>query len=351
MDLNIMKEETMQKILEQTQMNAALLAAIAGATPGSVTVDSFENVQKIVQSGLAEKVFAIGDQFICPWTDIASGKTYDWVWGIRDFCSCELEDGSVVPGMIIQADYASPFSIQFDAPENEVATEAAFTDGYYYYIKNTDGSFTLQDVTYGDAIPSGTTYYHSGIRDTTGNICRYGYNRWSHSAYRQILNSHAGKGEWWEPQHPGDVAPSGLNSTAGFLSGFEEDFLNVIGPVKVTTALNTVTDSALGATEDTYDTMFLLSIEQMYGQPQLTGAEGEALKYWKEATGLSAPGNGSNVGRITYALENKTSAQTVRLRSAYRGYSYFAWYVNSAGNLHYNSATNAYRCAPACIIH
>lgn len=351
MNLNIMKEDTLKRILSQTQMNAALLGAIAGAAPGSIKLEGFDSVQKIVATGLADKVFAVGDQFILPWTDIVSGKTYDWPWHVNDFVECELPDGSVVPGMMIQADYASPFSIQFDHEENEVATESTFTEGYYYYAKNDDGSYKLNDVTYGDAIPSDTIYYHSAIKDTTGNICRYGYNRWSHSAYRQFLNSAKGKGEWWTAQHLGDVAPSRINQYAGFLSGFEQDFLDVIGPVKVTTALNTVTDSDLGDREDTFDTMFLLSIEEMYGSPQLAGVEGAALEYWKQATGLSAPSNGNNEGRITYALENQTSAQYVRLRSACRGNSCYAWGVGTAGYLSGYIASSSYRSAPACIIH
>jgi hypothetical protein len=349
LNLNIMKEETLKQIADSVNETNVYLKSIARKEKFDIT--SFKTVQDIVQAELAKKYFSVGDQFILPWTDIVSGKTYDWPWHINDFLECELPDGSIVPGMMIQADYASPFSIQFDHEENEVATESTFTSGYYYYTKNDDNSYKLNDVTYGDAIPSDTIYYHSAIKDTTGNICRCGYNRWSHSAYRQYLNSAKGKGEWWTPQHLGDVAPSQLNSYAGFLSGFEQDFLDVIGPVKVTTVLNTVTDSDLGDREDTFDTMFLLSIEEMYGSPQLAGVEGAALEYWKQATGLTAPSNGANQGRITYALENQTSARYVRLRSANRGYSYLTWFVYTAGAVGYNGAYSSYGCAPACIIH
>jgi hypothetical protein len=349
MNLNIMKEETLQKIAESVNETNVYLKSIARKEKFDIT--SFKTVQDIVAAGLAKKYFSVGDQFITTWTDIVADKTYDWVWGVRDFVDCELPDGSIVPGMVIQADYASPHSVQFDHEENETATESTFTSGYFYYTKNDDGSYKLNDVTYGDAISSDTTYYHSSIKDPTGNICRYGYNRWSHSAYRQYLNSDKGKGEWWTAQHLGNVAPSQLNQYAGFLSGFSQDFLDVIGPVKVTTVLNTITDSALGDREYTYDTMFLPSIEEMYGAPQLAGAEGEAWLYWKEATELSTPNNGSNTGRITYALDNQKSAQSVRLRSAYRGNSYYVWNVYATGSLYNSNAYHAYRCAPACIIH
>lgn len=39
-----------------------------------------------------------------------------------------------------------------------------------------------------------------------------------------------------------------------------------------------------------------------------------------------------------------------RTRSAYRGNSYYTWYVSSSGYVYYSSAYNSMRCAPACAI-
>ena len=348
--MDIMKESTLQSIASNLQLQNALLAAIAGAEPGSIKIDSFAQVQELVSTGLAEKIFAVGDQLICPWKDIATGKTYDWVWDIVHMADVELEDGSIVPGMYLQAHYLTPFSIQFDAPENELATETIFQEGLSYYLKNEDGSFSLQTVTTGEAIPEGTTYYHSAIKDQSGNICRYGYNRWSHSAYRQFLNSDAEKGAWWTPQHAGDVAPNELNSRAGFLSGFDDDFLNVIQPVKVITWLNTVTDKEIGDYEDTYDKMFLASKEQVYGTLENGAYNDEVWDYCKKATGLTAPSNANNAGRIKYKIESQSSADWQRLRSPNRGHSYNVWNVYNAGNVSSYIATTSSRCAPACVI-
>ena len=139
------------------------------------------------------------------------------------------------------------------------------------------------------------------------------------------------------------------------MTGFGEDFLSIIKPIKVTTALNTVTDNDLGDREDTYDTFFLPSLEQMYGVPQLKGAEGEYFEYWKRATGLTSPAAWSEAGRnpgfIHYAINAKTSAQNVRLRSASRNYSYNTWFVYAAGYLNGNGyAYGATRFAPVCVI-
>ena len=138
------------------------------------------------------------------------------------------------------------------------------------------------------------------------------------------------------------------------MTGFEEDFLSCLSPIKVTTALNTVTDSDIGTTEDTYDTFFLPSLEQMYAKPQLAGVEGNYFEYWKRATGATRPNEwyeaGRNPGYITYSIDAKTSPQGVRLRSARRSASYDAWFVTLSGFVSGYGATYAYRCAPVCAV-
>ena len=352
----ILLDETGKEIVSALRTNNAMLSAIARESISKLS--SWKDIQALVRQGLAKEIFHIGDQFIIPWKDTAADKSYDVSFDVVHFGDVTLKDGSVVPAMFLQWHYTTPFGVQFDHPEDEVA-DGVFSTDYSYYIKNTDGSFKLLtvdiDYSIGSAIPTDKTYYRSAIKDTTGNICRYGYNRWSHSAMRQFLNSDKGVNAWWVAQHNGDVAPNELATKAGFMSGFEDEFLSAIGPIKVTTALNTVTDSALGTTEDTYDTFFLPSLEQMYAQPQLADVEGDYFEYWKRATGATGPNAwydaGRNPGYITYAIEAKSSPQSVRLRSANRGYSYFTWYVSSTGHINCHNASYAYRCAPVCAVY
>ncbi|UWD56237.1 MAG: hypothetical protein [Bacteriophage sp.] len=351
MALDIMTEKSMRDILEKVQLQNAYLAAIAGADPGTVTVSGWDSVSEIVRAGLAPKIFKVGDQFICPWTDKATEKAYSWVWDIVHMGQVTLEDGREVPGMYLQAHYLTPFAIQFDHEENERATEPTFSGDYSYYTKNPDGSYKLEEVVVGQQIPAEKEYYHSAIKDPTGNICRYGYNRWSHSAYRQWLNSNsAEKGTWWKAQHLGDVAPNELKNRAGFLSGFEQDFLDVIKKVKIRTQLNTITDKEIGTDEETVDLMFLPSKEQLYGTLEGSVYNDEAFEYYKQVAGFEAPNNGNSTGRIKYKLDAQTSADWQRLRSPYRGYSNYTWVCANAGSLSYNNAYNAGRCAPACVI-
>ena len=197
-----------------------------------------------------------------------------------------------------------------------------------------------------------TKYGTSGLNNM--QRCSYGYNRWSQSAIRQWMNSDAAAGSWFTPQNPYDRRPDQLATLRGMKAGFEEGFLNILKSVKVTTALNTVSDDQIGASENTFDMFFLASLEQEYIQPQASGVEGHYWEYWKRRLGLSNPqgtgGANANANHIRYAYNAKTSAQYCRLRSAYRGYAYNAWYVNTSGSAYDYYAAHAYRAVPACVI-
>lgn len=180
----------------------------------------------------------------------------------------------------------------------------------------------------------------------------YGYNRYSYSAVRQYINSAAPLGAWWKPCDMFDIAPDQLSTVAGFLSGCSESFIKVIKPVAVKTYLNTVQDSEIGESETVYDKVFLPSLEEMYINPQKTG-EGDVHEYWKRASGRTSPfaQYGTYPELIHYAVENHTSAQYVRLRSAFRGHSFITWYVYSSGGVYgYGHANYAYRFSPLVVL-
>jgi len=385
------------------------IVPVSEATPAAELVE----IHRIVQAGEAPSVFSIGDQLMLNYNDGA--QSYVLPWDVVHFGNVELEDGETVPGMFLQSHYAMQ-GIQFDASEAIYVADAAMPAGTYYFIIGTNWgtncragdtfSFTTSveipaggqvvigknndfytwgapDVATSNwrahtfASASSVTPLETNLELTAGatgtnlgtvasnivygssnpnNLQRaaYGYNRWSQSAMRQWLNSVAAAGAWWTAQNVFDRTPQQLATVRGFMAGFDEAFLNIIKPVKVTTALNTVTDTAIGTSEDTYDTFFPASLEQEYIVPQLAGVEGEYWEYWKQRLGLESPQNtGSayaNAFHIRYAYNAKTSPQTVRLRSASRGFAYNTWYVSTTGAASGSTATNAHRPAPACVI-
>lgn len=394
-------DETLKEVVQKLHTQNLLLNVMAGENLEST--ETMTEIRKIVQNGHAQDVFNIGDQIVVPWTDKATGQVYNAVLNVVHFGNVTLKDGSEVPGMYVQWHYATPFGVSFDNYEAFYYAERELPAGTYYItVGETWGNNCVKDATYHftltKPVPVGGqlsgfrgmpdqaaanwkvysyespaakdpietvsvtagaqgtslgTLLHAGD-GTLNSIQRtaYGSNRWSQSAIRQWLNSEAGIGEWWTPQNNFDRQPDQLATKAGFLSGFDEEFLSCIQPVKVTTALNTVTDSADGEKEDTYDKIFLPSIEQMYIKPQLSGAEGEYFEYWKHASELTAAMEYyQTYPQVrTYAIENHASAQNVRLRSASRGYAHSAWCIGSCGHVGSIGAVTAHRCAPACVI-
>ena len=98
--------------------------------------------------------------------------------------------------------------------------------------------------------------------------------------------------------------------------------------------------------------LFSPSKEQIYNTPQIEG-EGEYWEYWKRALGLTSPS--ANYPTVypaykIYAINAKTSAQYVRLRSAYRGGAHFTWTVSSGGTVSNYGARTSSRALPSLVI-
>ena len=403
---------TLNGVLER--QNILLSEMVAASSSEATPVATLNEIHEIVENGEAPHVFNIGDQINVNYNN----GTSDFVlpFDIVHFGNVDLQDGETVPGMFIQSHYAMQ-AVQFDGNEAFYVDfdGSAYSDlpagTYHFTMGNSWGTNVVSGKAYEftttktgkmflfglangstigglpDQSPSNWRVFvydsqtatspleavslteGSGGTDlgtlssstkygTTGmnNMQRasYGYNRYGQSAMEQWLNSAAAAGSWWTPKNPFDRPPDQLSSLRGFMAGFDDAFLNILKPVKVRTALNTVTDGDIGTYEDVYNTFFPASLEQEYIVPQLASTEGEYWEYWKRRLGLTSPqvqyAAGTNAAHIRYAYENRTSAQTCRLRSAYRGYAYDAWLVNSAGTAGNGGAAYAYRPAPACVI-
>ena len=293
-------------------------------------MDDYAAIAKIVRAGKAKDFFSIGEQIICKYT-ATNGTVYDMPFDIVAFDTKTLENGTVVPAMIIQSHYATLESIQFDAAE-----------------------------------PS-----RPAAEDYSGQIAQYGWNRWLKSAYRQWLNSSNAKGEWWTAQNDYDVAPSQLGSVNGFMRGLPVEFIAMLKPIKVETVRNyrdsdTAKSSSTYEYDTTYDTFWLPSREEEYitaNEPN--HREGRAWQYWIDALTLEAQEKGESLPQETYAssesthallshrrfaIESHGSAVVVRLRSCTRSTSCNVWFVTTPGSVTTSYALLSYRCAPACAI-
>lgn len=344
--------------------------------------------------------------------DSTEKKEYAMPWHINAFRNVTLESGDEVPGMILQSEFATLQGVQFTNVRAFLACPEGLKAGTYHLTIGKDWGnnakkdkvyqFTLtKDVPKGgrlagfkympDSAPTGWRVFSYsadgktiaetvnvaegsegvdlgvmnydtrrviednadlGLKSLKMNSMQetaYGCNRWATSAMRQWLNSESGKGTWWTAQDEFDIAPEQLPTMSGFLAGLSVDMRSQLKRVKVVTAKNTPTESR--GTDITYDRVFLPSLEEMYIAKQSDG-EGGYHPYWKMRAGTDSPVPWwkDNDRYKSYALENQTSAQHVRLRSAYVGNCIYTWYVYASGYVTNAYSTNALRAVPLVAI-
>lgn len=368
---------------------------------------TWEQVELAVASKLHKEMYAVGDKFSNVWKDTNnSDKAYDNPLRINHFeDGLELEDGTTVDGMWLQTVYAHLKGVQFShqqafyvSAEGMVAgtycikfdytwgDKGFVTKGDYWnftltkdvpaggklagcygapdidsknwriYVYSADGKTVLETVS---SVNKGQDGILLGVMTAYGNDTlngiqqmAYGDNRYATSAMRQYLNSDKQKGEWWTAQTKWDIAPNQYDQIDGYLCGMDPELLAVLKPVKVVTYCNTVTTTGQKQVKDiTYDKVTLISLEQMYAKPQIAG-EGEIHEYYKELNGTSAKFQQWQTYEIlkTFAVENYTNPQSVRLRSAYRNGASNTCNVNSGGGVNSSTASSAVRAAPLMFI-
>lgn len=396
----ILLDETGKEMVKAMGKQNALLQILARDSMKTLA-DDWSDVQKIVRGGYAADIFDIGDQFVEDWTDKTTGaeKKYEYPWQVNHFGKIELEDGEIIDGMYIQAHFAHPFGVQFSQRAFLKCPDGLEAGTYYFTISGKWGTYVLDgdivSFTLTQNVPAGgrvagcfrapdvekstwKIYSYSADGKTiletvtpvfeaagtdlgtmkhntrNGNLnsvqeMAYGWNRWKTSALRQYLNSDAAAGEWWTAQDEWDIAPDQLKTKPGFLTGVPADMLAVIKKSKIITYTNTVQDG--GEADVTYDLFFIPSLEEIHAQPQIKG-EGDVHEYWKRASQSSEPLKqyGTYPQMRTFAVENHTSPQSVRLRSANRGSACHAWHVGASGYVYNYLAYWASRCSPACKI-
>lgn len=374
---------------------------------GTNLPETWEQVILAIKSKLHREMYAVGDKFSNIWKDTNnSNKEYDNPLRINHFeDGLELEDGTTVNGMWLQTVYAHLKGVQFSHQQAFYVSDEGMTTGTYcigfdytwgdkgYVTKGDYWNFTLtKDVPAGGKLAgfygapdqpqtNWRVYVYSAdgktVLETVSTINKgqegtllgamtaygdenlngiqqmaYGDNRYATSAIRQYLNSDKPKGEWWTAQTKWDIAPDQLSQIDGYLCGMDPELLAVLKPVKVVTYCNTVTATGQKQVKDiTYDKVTLISLEQMYINPQIAG-EGEAHEYYKELNGTNTKFQLWQTYEIlkTFAVESPTSPQYVRLRSALRHYASTTWSVYSSGYVYYNSASYAFRPAPLMFI-
>lgn len=406
----ILLNETGLLMLTELKRHNTLMSLIAEGSRSDV-YSNITDVAHLVRGGTLEdnkRIFPIGDRLIIPWKDMddsahnTDATAYQVPMDIVHHGEVELTTGEIVPGMFLQWHYSSPYAMSFGRQQAFMKCTTSLAAGTYYIVfggswgsnavSGSSWNFTLtQPVPAGgylsgfegmpdqastnwrvmswtsavSATPIETVTVAAGVSGTNlgtmltssvnGNLnsmqkVAYGGNRWKTSGVRQYLNK-SGQ-SWFAAQEAYDIRPNEY-AKYGFLSGFGDDFLQAIRPIKVSTAVNTLENSS-GVVDDTFDRFFLPSLEQMNATPWLTGVEGSYFEYWRRRLELNAPAaNYPTVyeGFKIPAINTQTTPQVYRLRSAANNYTCYSFVGLTTGGINGTTGSSmAYRLAPICVV-
>lgn len=401
--VDVMSDTTGKKLVNAANAIAAMIAA--GKTSTETT---WKDISRYADNGIISNVLAIGDQVVEKFTDKVPSVPveYECPMDLVSVQDIELEDGTILKNRpIFQTHWLTKNGVSFSGYRAFVACPDGLAAGKYYvtlesawgsnvsagdtvcfeltqnvpaggriggmhsapdakkdtwkvYSYAADGktlietvtpTFTAEGTSLG-TLSSTKRATEPGYGNTKLNCLQeaaYGSNRWATSALRQYLNSDADKGMWWQSQDEWDIAPAEAATVPGYLTGFPADFVAQLKPMKVVTYKNHATYDETA--DITYDKVCIPSLEQVYAKKQKSG-EGEVFPYWRRRIGGAAPQEWYvehlNTNRIQYAIENHTSAQHARLRSANLYNSYGTWCGYSSGYVDSNDAIWATRCSP-----
>lgn len=378
----ILLDETFRDTMKQTN---ALLAAIAGQ---NYPITSWKAVQNIVRLGLAPSVFSVGDLF-----KVSKGSE-TLIWEVGSF------DGEVL------ADKTKTHSMQLHLLNVYKQMQVDNTEALYYAKDGLAAGiyhFTLlpgYDTTYGggstfqfqliQAVPAGGILMfpwgwnsqasstkissYTKVTDTspiesvsvslgaggtdlgtadgkTENMnhthrIRYGSNNWSESAIRQWLNSDGAAGTFWVPKTVFDRPPTWNSSMAGWMSGMDADFLEVVAPVKLTTARNNVNEG--GGSDVTIDKFYFPSRPNLYMGKENNIDEGPVWQRYSAYSDKDAANTGADSARIKrlngnpqwYWIRTPDTGLASDVRSVYTGGSLNSGFAGHGGG----------GVAPACSI-
>lgn len=358
------------------------LEKIAKAVGSQVDISTWAGIQKAVRAGIAPDILPVGTQLKVNHS-VYGEHLYDVV--AHNYLKSAYDENAPTMTLLCH-DQIGAF--QFDSMEafyycestlpigtynfTIASTYSSWAAGTYQFTTTTnipkggqicingyaDTAITNRKVTtynsQNDTTPletltitsgsSGTSLGTFGVELNHAHRISYGSNNYKESAIRQFLNSSAVAGSVWTPQTKFDRPPSWKTTLAGFESGFDSDFLAVVGNVIVPCAANNTYESPDSTvTKNTKytvtDKFYLPSQMEIFGSTSDTVKDDSVLlPYYEGAT---------NADRIKY---RDGSAAYWWMRSANSWYAYYVRIVSSGGSLSNGYAVFSRGCSPACTI-
>lgn len=318
---------------EQFSRLNAQLANIATALGTQMDISTWANIQKVVRSGVAPDILPVGTQLTV--NHSVYGEILCDVVAHNYFKSAYDESAPTMT--LLCHDIIA--SVQYDSPEAFYYTSVGLPAGTYNFtiervysswaagtyqftltkalpaygqlgisgdtgtaltslkVVSYEGRTTITSI---ESVPitlgsGGTSLGTLGVELNHPERVSTGSDNYKDSAIRQFLNSSgkAGIGSVWKGKTKYDRPPSWANSLAGFVGGFDDEFLSGVGEVIVPCSTNNVYECSdytdfpteVGKKYTLTDKFYLPSQTELFGTTTNVVEDGTSLfPYFEDAT-------------------------------------------------------------------
>ena len=356
---------------------------LAAKTENAVSIDSWQGVQRIVNLGLAQNAFKIGDMLKCN-----HSKYGELTWDVIDatperlsLCAHNVIDdlqfderealyyaenglsaGTYFfvledrPWYEYDAYCAFDFTLNSPVPAGaqlvlDTAHNGPLNNSHIMVYANAYSSEVLQTATVNKGGYNGTLLgYANGREKNLNHIARttLGSNSYKESAIRQWLNSDGEAGNVWTPQTVFDRPPVWNSTHTGFLNGLDKEFLDVVSFAEY----DTLRIKSYGSVEveKLTDKFMLLSSSEIYAPNEVGVSEGEVFPYFSQFSNYDSPNkNEDSIRGKTHLKYDTLSPWWVRTPNSYSYYithliTKYGVYTNG------NDAKDSFGIVPACHI-
>ncbi len=287
------------KLFSQTE-NGAWNDLAANCFPGT-TAYSWNLVQSMVRAGAAPRIWPVGTVFEVQHGEYSHSDGSGLLFRVAGYDQVPAADEALTHTMCLEMTDCL-ISAPMDCAENEYAltTDVSARAGKTYYEFSGSAYRALSagtDYEIGEPVPSAKWFEKNIVnRESMGN------SRFSQSNLLQWLNSDGAAFGWFSKRNIWDKCPNAYLSRNGFCRYLDAEFLSVVQPARITTALVPLDG---GGYELTAAKFWLLSASQIDGSRANGVTENIQLSFYADG------------GSPVKTMLNGSGTELQWLRSAY----------------------------------
>lgn len=300
--------------------------------PESETM-SWGMVQSFVRAGRGPELWPVGTVFVVDHPEYTHADGTGLWFRVVGHDQMQAADETLTHSMCLDM-VDCLFSAPYDAPEALyalTADETAQELKTYYTLSGTEYIALVEGTDYeiGDPVPV-ASWYEKNLDNRQNN----GSNNPVQSNQIQWLNSSGAANQWFTPQTIFDTVNSSLLNKNGFCRYIDPEFLQVVQPAKLVTALS---NKEGGGSVVHYAKFWALSGSQVFGLVNGNIMENTQLEYYQSNSPIKYTRDTSTA--YTYVLRSPQVFDAVTQRC-----------VLYSGSLNSYYSSNPFGYSPACII-